>query len=136
MSRGITITTSLDMITEQCCNCGILFAITKDFHDRARAKPGANGIRFYCPNGHDQFYVGESEATKLRRERDRLAQQIAQKDDEIAEARRQAEAEVKARKRIEKRVNNGVCPCCTRSFQNLKRHMATKHPNVVDFKAA
>jgi hypothetical protein len=21
-----------------------------------------------------------------------------------------------------------VCPCCNRSFQNLRRHMATKHP--------
>lgn len=27
------------------------------------------------------------------------------------------------------RVKNGVCPCCNRSFQNLKRHMNTKHPN-------
>jgi len=31
--------------------------------------------------------------------------------------------------KLKKRVTNGVCPCCHRSFQNLRRHMATKHPN-------
>ena len=27
-----------------------------------------------------------------------------------------------------KRIHKGVCPCCNRSFTNLKRHMETKHP--------
>jgi hypothetical protein len=26
-------------------------------------------------------------------------------------------------------VANGVCPCCNRTFQNLARHMAGKHPD-------
>jgi hypothetical protein len=26
------------------------------------------------------------------------------------------------------RIGNGVCPCCNRSFTNLRRHMTTKHP--------
>jgi len=30
--------------------------------------------------------------------------------------------------RLQKRVANGVCPCCTRSFANLRRHMETTHP--------
>lgn len=28
------------------------------------------------------------------------------------------------------RVGKGVCPCCKRSFTNLRRHMTTKHPDV------
>jgi hypothetical protein len=30
--------------------------------------------------------------------------------------------------KIKNRVGHGVCPCCTRSFQNLARHMASEHP--------
>lgn len=29
---------------------------------------------------------------------------------------------------IKKRVGNGVCPCCNRTFENLSRHMSCKHP--------
>lgn len=30
--------------------------------------------------------------------------------------------------RITKRAKAGVCPCCNRSFENLRRHMASQHP--------
>ena len=36
---------------------------------------------------------------------------------------------MKAEKQL-KRVHNGVCPCCNRSFQNLQKHMKTKHPEI------
>lgn len=31
--------------------------------------------------------------------------------------------------RTRNRIANGVCPCCDRSFTNLQRHMASKHPD-------
>lgn len=64
-----------------------------------------------------------------------LKQQLARKDDEIAAQRRlrdHAERQASARKgqvtRLKNRAAAGVCPCCTRSFENLRRHMTTKHP--------
>jgi hypothetical protein len=33
--------------------------------------------------------------------------------------------------KTQRRVASGVCPCCTRSFQNLARHMDGEHPNYV-----
>ncbi len=30
--------------------------------------------------------------------------------------------------RTRKRVGSGVCPCCSRTFQQLARHMKAKHP--------
>ena len=33
-----------------------------------------------------------------------------------------------AKTRLKNRVGKGVCPCCNRSFANLKRHMASQHP--------
>lgn len=96
-------------------------------------------IFFYCPYGHSQHYPKsprESAEDALRRERDRLAQRVAQKDDEIAYQRDRAEAterRLSAAKgqvtKIKNRVGHGVCPCCTRSFGNLHRHMQSQHPD-------
>jgi hypothetical protein len=35
---------------------------------------------------------------------------------------------VTRKKRQLERVASGVCPCCNRSFVNLRRHMKTQHP--------
>lgn len=31
--------------------------------------------------------------------------------------------------RLKKRIAAGVCPCCNRSFANLREHMAGQHPD-------
>lgn len=120
--------------TRTCCMCGTLFATTAYFIAERRKDKG----RFFCPNGHGQSFT-EHEADRLRRERDRLAQLIAQKNDEIlAERRMRADAEaaerkaVRKTKRLEKRAAAGLCPCCNRTFLALQAHMKSKHP---DFRA-
>lgn len=93
-------------------------------------------VEFFCAFGHGQIFVqGETEAEKLRRERDRLTQRLAEKDDEITrqrDLREGTERRLAATRgvvtRIKRRVGNGVCPCCIRTFTNLASHMATKHP--------
>jgi DNA repair exonuclease SbcCD ATPase subunit len=79
--------------------------------------------------------VGESDETKLRRERDRLTQRLAEKDDELRRQRERVEAAERrgaaARGQVTKiknRIGHGVCPCCNRTFENLHRHMASQHP--------
>ena len=47
------------------------------------------------------------------------------------ETRRRAAAKGQLTK-VKKRVGNGVCPCCTRSFTDLARHMESKHPAYVE----
>lgn len=94
-----------------------------------------NNIAVYCGHGHKGFFPeGQTEEQKLRQERDRLKQQIAQRDDEINEQRQlryATERRLSAQRgmvtRIKNRVGHGVCPCCSRSFENLQRHMKTKH---------
>lgn len=117
----------------KCCRCGTNFWIPDELYQAAKRSPK---ISFYCPYGHEQHYpAGESEADKMRRERDRLAQQIAYKDDQIKrqrELREAAERRASAARgqvtKIKNRVGHGVCPCCNRTFENLARHMMTKHP--------
>jgi len=112
-----------------CPSCGLAMGIADDYIE-ARRKDGRD---FYCPNGHVMSYH-DSDAKKLKRERERSARLAAQLDQERAE-REHAERRVaatrgvvtKQRKKLA-RVANGVCPCCNRSFVNLARHMETKHP--------
>lgn len=122
---------------QECINCGVQFATTPFFDERRRADKRS----FYCPNGHPQAYT-ESEADKLRRERDRLKQETARLEEVAATARRQADMarsrEILANRsaaaylgqvtKLRKRVGNGACPCCNRTFSDLQRHMQTKHP--------
>lgn len=119
-----------------CYKCKTDMWLPDELYQAALRSCGQNGIHFYCAYGHEQYFIeGESEETKLRRERDRLQQQLAEKDDEITRQRGLREDTEKrlsatrcAITRIKNRIGNGVCPCCTRSFVNLARHMAIKHP--------
>ena len=55
--------TALSYIVEQCCVCGVRFAMEGYFvAERKKTKD-----LFYCPNGHQQHYT-TSEADELRKQ--------------------------------------------------------------------
>lgn len=117
----------------RCCRCKCEMSLPNDLYTAAER---SSYIKFYCAYGHQQCFVeGDSEETKLRRERDLLAQQIAERDDRIkslSEQRDQADRRAAAARgqvtKIKNRVGHGVCPCCNRTFENLARHMTNRHP--------
>lgn len=116
-----------------CWKCKSKFWMPDDLESAARRD---SNIAVFCAHGHKgYFHEGETEAQKLRRERDLLAQRIAERDDEIArqrEIREGVERRLSATRgvvtRIKNRIGHGVCPCCNRTFEDLSRHMASKHP--------
>lgn len=121
--RGYTLTiypASIDMETETCCNCGVLFAMSSDYKAHRRRKQDT----FYCPNGHGQSYRGKSDAAKLK---EAEARETALRD-QLSAAVRDAENARVALLRDRQRFANGVCPCCNRSFENVRQHMTTQHP--------
>lgn len=135
---GFTVTTSQQFHVDSCCSCGTMFAMTQEFYKRRHENCGPNNP-FYCPNGHKQWYVGESAEQKLEKERRRFEEQLEAKNATINRVRMQADAaERRARAangqvtKLKRRVGNGVCPCCNRTFTDLQRHMHDKHP---EFKA-
>lgn len=111
-----------------CGTCGITHAVPADWINNRRANKGD----IYCPNGCCR--------TWKKSDADRLREQLEIKERELRMAKCEAlnkqvliDSERQAREKAErklKRVKNGVCPCCQRSFENLKRHMATQHPEV------
>lgn len=123
------------MWAETCCKCGMKFGMPNELY--LTALQLREQLTFYCPAGHPQHYVtGKSQEEKLRQERDRLKQREAMLIDEARqerERRKEAERSAAAYKgqttRLKNRAKAGVCPCCNRTFENLKRHMDTKHPD-------
>lgn len=116
------------LVVQSCCSCGVCFGIDYQ-HNQELIRTRKS---FYCPNGHSQHYLGESDADKAAR----LARDLAAARDREATLReennkryrlqRAAEGRTRA---VKKRIANGVCPCCTRTFQNLAQHMKNQHPD-------
>lgn len=110
-----------------CCGeCGIEFDVPNNFYKERKN----TGKGWYCPNGHSRVFR-ESDADKFRRERDIAKQQLARAEQELVDANARAELLKKQKKRLEKRAAAGTCPCCQRTFNNMTRHMQSKHPEFI-----
>lgn len=118
--------------TIECCNCGVTFAMPASW---LRVYEGDPNRFFYCPAGHPQHF-SKSTATKLREEIERKNFAI---QEEIKRSRR-LEQDLRSQKfktqsaqmhaaKLKKRIKNGVCPCCQRTFKNLAEHMDHMHPD-------
>lgn len=122
----------LEAIT--CANCGMTFAMPERYLRKLRQEGGA----FYCPAGHSQHFR-ESEVKKLTKQLEtaerqtKLVQGYYQAEQNDHEHTRNRLRATKGQlTKTKKRVANGVCPCCNRTFANLHRHMAGQHPEYVE----
>lgn len=114
----------IEFITEQCCSCGMPFAMTAEFR---RKKLENKGAAFYCPAGHAQHYIGKTEAQKLREQNERLQRNLEAESGRAMMIERERDNVRRQAARMRNRIQNGVCPCCNRTFPNLAAHMRSKH---------
>jgi DNA repair exonuclease SbcCD ATPase subunit len=118
---------SVDIQPMTCPSCGVHYGLDETYRERRRD----DAKNWYCPNGHSLSYR-ETEADRLRRQLGEAQQHLTNVEFQL---RRKTEAlteEKRTHARLRKRVGNGVCPCCNRSFVNLQRHMSTQHPGFTD----
>lgn len=113
---GVTV----ELVVRECPSCGITYALPRSFYDKCHAK----GERFYCPNGHSLGW-NETDSDRLRK----AEAQKAHLADQLQAATLEAERRRVQLVRDRHRFANGVCPCCNRSFENVRRHMQSKHPD-------
>lgn len=113
-----------------CGNCHVVFGLDEHFH----ASVQRTGKSFYCPNGHYIRY-SDNEVKQLKEEKERLERRLASAAgnakyyEERYEATKRQKAAVKGQlTKARNRIANGVCPCCSRTFQNVVRHMQSQHP--------
>lgn len=117
MSREVSVVQIIELF--ECSTCFMSFGVPADFIKARRS----DHATFYCPNGHKMHFPDTSEAERLRSqlaESERL-KQIAESDKAKL---------ITEMKRIGERITNGVCPCCNRSFKDLRAHMKSKHSTV------
>lgn len=120
----VQITEATDFVLVECCKCATPFLMTTRLNKSLRNSKDT----FYCPFGHEQGYYGKNTTEKLKDELEALRLE-KQKERELLENKwlDEMNEKLKLQKQL-KRVHKGTCPCCNRSFVNLKRHMETKHP--------
>lgn len=134
-----TITRTFDGIATETvhCWCSINFVIPRALYQfYQRENEAGRKFCLYCPLGHSMIPAGQSEADRLR---DELAREKHRTEQARADAEHQRERvtlrdrRLAARKgqitKLRKRISNGVCPCCNRTFTNLQRHMSGQHPD-------
>ncbi|QAZ38462.1 hypothetical protein C1M51_02945 [Methylibium sp. Pch-M] len=112
------------MHTIICGKCGVLFAMS-DAYITARRNDGKT---FYCPNGDPRAYH-ETENDRLRKQLERKNEILHSTELRAEKAEQNLSQVTRAHRKMRERVMNGVCPCCNRSFGNLREHMKSEHPD-------
>jgi hypothetical protein len=133
----VTLERKVEMTVKECGTCGIPYAVP-DYFEAQRRK---DHLTFYCPNGHARYYTEQPDenAAELKKKLDleKRLREAAEADARYARNRQSAaENSLRATKgvvtKLKRRVGNGVCPCCGRTFSQLARHMANKHPDFAE----
>lgn len=125
----MTYTEELEVVT---CWCGMAHAIPRALYRHMVHKRDNNQHQpdVYCPMGHTWIVSGESKldrTLRIVREQERTIANL----DETVRSERAAHATTKGQlTKARKRADRGVCQHCNRSFVNVARHVATKHPGV------
>lgn len=103
---------AVELTRVDCGKCGGVYAITERHHDWCRG----NSKSWTCPYCATSWGFNHNGSPLERAQR-------AER-----EGRRAAAFKGQVTK-IKNRVGNGVCPCCTRHFDNLHQHMQDQHPD-------
>ena len=117
-----------DLVRLACGQCGIEFAVP-DFWLESRKKGVEGENEFWCPNGHNRVFR-DNELVKTKRQLENAEKRIGWMQAGIDMRDKTTTAQRGQLTKLRNRVQRGVCPACQRSFQNLRRHMETKHPMI------
>lgn len=112
-------------VVETCISCGCTFALPQTYQYQRRQ----DHLSFYCPNGHSQCYLADSDLLKARRALEAAQNETLNAKQDAEWQRKLREKTERKMKKLERRIKNGVCPCCQRHFTDVQRHIETKHPD-------
>lgn len=115
------------------CWCGMKHGVPEELreHQRRQFDNNERPVHLYCPLGHAHVPAGKPKIEYVRErldwEQNARARANARADQAEASARAYKGVATKARKR----AAAALCPCCGRSFVQIRRHMAAKHPDYL-----
>ena len=128
-----TLTYTGELVIEQCW-CGIMHAVPRSLVDE-QLRQHNSGVKqrgIYCPLGHTWVFSGRSEAARLREQLNTERDSNRWWRDRASAAERRVAAQKGQATKLRKRLAAGICPCCKRSFVDLARHMAGRHPGYAE----
>lgn len=136
MSVESTLIFGAQLTEIHCGGCGGIYAINENY----RKQKYQEGGYWNCPYCKISWGFGEGENTRLKnklaqekhraeQEEERLRRQADRASDRADRAERRRAAMKGQVTKIKNRVGKGVCPCCSRCFVNLQRHMTGQHPD-------
>ncbi len=104
-------------------------------HEFIQARRNDHGV-WYCPNGHNWHFPGESDEERLKRQLaaangdKKYYRELAERRQNRLEIEKRSKAAVKGQlTKTKRRVAKGICPCCNHHFDDLKEHMESDHPD-------
>lgn len=128
---GYSVLTQVELEVLSCANCNMEMHLSPRFVQRRRD----DHETFYCPMGHPNYFPQKSDEEKLKDEISKLKNRVRIEEEYKEEYRGKLIIEQRSKiaikghhTRLKKRIANGVCPCCNRSFKNLSSHMQKEHP--------
>lgn len=116
-------TVSVVLAEINCGKCGGVYAIS----ERYRQHKYDRGGTWHCPYCQTSWGYTESEVQRLERALEAKRRREANLEAELKRSTDMLVAQRAATTRMKNRVAKGVCPCCKRSFVDLRKHMACKH---------
>lgn len=122
--------TSVSMIWITCYACGVAYGMARHVYDQRRKDKEA----FFCTNGHSAVFSADL-VEQQKRQIASLEQSLKFANDDRDDARRREDKAVRSERaqkanvtKLKRRAQHGVCAHCNRTFENVARHMLTKHP--------
>jgi RNase P subunit RPR2 len=137
--KTMSIAIVVNLTKLECSECHAPFGITEHAEINYRRTHQA----FHCPYCNASQYFPQESAVeranrlkseaeqRLVRERAAFDQEKARLNELVAIKESQRRAEKGAKTKLKKRAAAGVCPCCQRSFENVRRHISHMHPEFV-----
>lgn len=118
----------------ECGTCGIAFGLPETLFDHCYEEGGS----MYCPLGHQRGWA-EGQNERDERDKEHFKKELKRVTKEKEWAQREAEIQKKSASaykgqvtKLKRRGASGTCPCCTRTFKQLRAHMNNMHPEYVD----
>ena len=123
-----TMTYTTELTTTSCGECAAPFALPASIHRKCKN----DGRMMWCPTCGSSLTYSKTQNEVLQLALDAARRRVADQERQLEAVERSRAAMRGQVTKIKNRVARGICPCCNRSFENLTRHMATKHPDYAN----
>lgn len=125
MSKAPAVEIEVALETLTCANCYIVFGLPPQFLQHRRRDHRS----FYCPVGHTNYFLGESDLEKLQRELASANGNVKYYREKVGKLEKSRSALRGVATHLRNKALVGECAFCGRHFNDLALHIQEAHPD-------